>query len=226
MSKGRSDQAAWLAIIAAVSAVVLLQTPSVVFAQATGTATIRGTVRDTSGGGVPGATVTLTNTGTNAVTTAVTDGRGSYQFIVFAGTYSIKVELTDFKTIQHEGIAIRPADTRGLDVRLEVGTRAETVTVTAVTDVIQTETGSREGVLTDDQIENLSVIGRSSLELLRILPGVVAPDASAFESVSFGGGANDTRGYTFNGIPRRTTPSTSTARRSSILGATVASSSP
>jgi hypothetical protein len=226
MSKGRSDQAAWLAIIAAVSAVVLLQTPSVVFAQATGTATIRGTVRDTSGGGVPGATVTLTNTGTNAVTTAVTDGRGSYQFIVFAGTYSIKVELTDFKTIQHEGIAIRPADTRGLDVRLEVGTRAETVTVTAVTDVIQTETGSREGVLTDDQIENLSVIGRSSLELLRILPGVVArtlPHSRASASAA----VRTTRGGTRSmASARRTTPSTSTARRSSILGATVASSSP
>ncbi len=46
----------------------------------------------------------------------------------------------------------------------------------------------------------MSILGRSSLELLRILPGVVAPDQSAFESVSFGGGANNTQGYTVNGI--------------------------
>ena len=65
---------------------------------------------------------------------------------------------------------------------------------------IQTETGAREGVLTAEQIDNLSVVGRSSLELLRILPGVVAPDNTAFESVSFGGGANNTQGYTVNGI--------------------------
>ena len=65
---------------------------------------------------------------------------------------------------------------------------------------MQTETGAREGVLKADQIENLSIIGRSSLELLRILPGVVAPDSTAFESVSFGGGANNTQGYTVNGI--------------------------
>ena len=69
-----------------------------------------------------------------------------------------------------------------------------------MTEVIQTETGAREGVLSAAQIDNLSIIGRSSLELLRILPGVVAPDASAFESVSFGGGANNTQGYTVNGI--------------------------
>ena len=74
------------------------------------------------------------------------------------------------------------------------------MTVTAQTEVIQTETGAREGVLSAKQIDNLSVLGRSSLELLRILPGVVAPDASAFESVSFGGGANNTQGYTVNGI--------------------------
>ena len=55
-------------------------------------------------------------------------------------------------------------------------------------------------MLTAAQIENLSVVGRSSLELLRILPGVVSPDNTAFESVSFGGGANNTQAYTVNGI--------------------------
>ena len=61
-------------------------------------------------------------------------------------------------------------------MKLEVGQQTETVTVTAQQEVIQTETGAREGVLNAKQIDNLSVVGRSSLELLRILPGVVAPD--------------------------------------------------
>ena len=86
------------------------------------------------------------------------------------------------------------------------------MTVTAQTEIIQTETGAREGVLTAKQIDNLSVIGRSSLELLRILPGVVAPDAAAFESVSFGGGANNTQGYTVNGIRSSGNTVSSTAR--------------
>ena len=111
----------------------------------------------------------------------------------------MKVELDGFKTYERKALALTPADNRGLDVRLDVGQRAETVTVTAVQEVIQTETGAREGVLTAKQIDNLSVIGRSALELMRILPGVVA-EFNQGESVSFGGGGNNTQGYTVNGI--------------------------
>ncbi len=97
---------------------------------------------------LPGATVTITNVGTKAVATSVTDGRGGYQAVVFPGTYDLKVELEGFKTYEQKGITISPSDTRGIDVKLEVGAQTETVTVTAQTEVIQTETGAREGVLT------------------------------------------------------------------------------
>src|SRR4029078_6583275 len=83
--------------------------------------------------------------------------------------------------------------------RVETAQRCETVSVTGQQEVIQTETGAREGVLTAKQIDNLSVIGRSALELLRILPGVVT-EFNQGESVSFGGGGNNTQGYTVNGI--------------------------
>ena len=67
--------------------------------------------------------------------------------------------------------------------------------------MIQTETGAREGVLNASQIDNLSVVGRSSLELLRILPGVVAPDNTAFESGERSAAARTTtNAYTVNGI--------------------------
>ena len=171
------------------------------YGQSSNTATIRGTVEDSSGGVLPGATVTLTNTGTKAVQTTVSNERGGYTFSgVFPGSYDIKVELEGFKTYEQKAVAISPQDTRGIDVRLDVGQQTETVTVTATNEVIQTETGAREGVLTASQIDNLSVVGRSSLELLRILPGVVSPDNTAFETVTFGGGANNTQGYTVNGI--------------------------
>ena len=131
----------------------------------------------------------------------VTDDRGQYLFAgVFPAVYDLKVELSGFKTYEQKGDpALSPNDTRGIDVRLEVGQQTETVTVTAQPEVIQTETGAREGVLSAKQIDNLSVIGRSSLELMRILPGVVT-DFNQGESVSFGGGANNTQGYTVNGI--------------------------
>jgi len=168
------------------------------FAQAS-TATVRGHVEDSSGAVLPGATVTLTNTGTKAPTVAVTDERGQYIATVFPGSYELKVELSGFKTYQQANITLAPSDARGIDVKLEVGQQSETITVTAQAEIIQTETGAREGVLSAKQIDNLSIIGRSSLELLRILPGVVT-EFNQGESVSFGGGANNTQGYTVNGI--------------------------
>jgi len=170
------------------------------FAQTT-TATIRGTVTDSQGGVLPGAVVLVTNVGTRDTRETRTDDRGGYLFAgLFPGTYDLKVELPGFKTYEQKAITLGLSDARGIDVPLEVGAQAETVTVIAETEIIQTETGAREGVLTAKQIDNLSIIGRSSLELLRILPGVVAPDQAQMESVSFGGGANNTQSYTVNGI--------------------------
>jgi Carboxypeptidase regulatory-like domain/TonB-dependent Receptor Plug Domain len=185
---------------ALVSAVIMLAAPAT-WAQGAGTATIRGTVSDSSGGILPGANVTITNSATKEARTSVTSDRGGFTFAsLFPGNYEIKAELQGFKTYEAKNIILSPNDTRGLDVQLEVGSLTEVVSVTSPVEIIQTETGAREGVIRADQIENLSVLGRSSLELLRILPGVVAPDNTAFESVSFGGGANNTQGYTVNGI--------------------------
>ncbi len=180
--------------------VLLLSCSTVLAGQASTSATLRGHVEDATGGVLPGATITLTNTGTKALQTAVTDARGQYLFAgLFPSTYQIKVELPGFKTYERTNISLSPNDTRGLDVRLEIGQQSDTIIVTATPEIIQTETGAREGVLNDKQIDTLSIIGRSSLELLRILPGVVA-DFNVGESVSFGGGANNTQGYTVNGI--------------------------
>jgi hypothetical protein len=177
----------------------LLLTAAPVFGQGN-TATIRGIVQDPTGGVLPGATITLTNTATSTVQTTVSDGRGQYLVAgLFPGTYDMKVEMDGFKTYERKAISLTPNDNRGMDIRLDVGQRAETVTVTAVQEVIQTQTGAREGVITSQQIENLSVIGRSALELLRILPGVVT-EFNQGESVSFGGGGNNTQAYTVNGI--------------------------
>ncbi|HEY6329510.1 MAG TPA: Plug domain-containing protein, partial [Blastocatellia bacterium] len=67
---------------------------------------------------------------------------------------------------------------------------------------LQTETGAHEDTITSKQIDNLSIISRSSLELLRILPGVVAPnlDDPNFEALGFNVGANANGNYSVNGL--------------------------
>jgi hypothetical protein len=162
---------------------------------------LRGVVSDSSGAVLPGATVVLTNEATKESRQMATDAKGGYFFAaVSPGVYTVRVEMPGFKRSENKGVRMSPNDTRGFDVSLQVGQQTETVEVTATREIIQTETGAREGVIRADQIENLSIISRSPMELLRILPGVVAPDGRDLESVSNGGGANNTAAYTVNGV--------------------------
>jgi hypothetical protein len=197
VGRQRGRLLAWVLI----GAMGVLGAPLSAWAQGAGTALVRGTVSDSSGGVLPGATVTIANLGTKESRSAVTNDRGGFAFpALFPGVYELKVELQGFKTYDAKNLSLSPNDNRGIDVQLEVGSLTEVVSVTSPVEIIQTETGAREGVIRAEQIENLSVVSRSSLELLRILPGVVSPDVEAIESVSFGGGANNTQAYTVNGI--------------------------
>jgi hypothetical protein len=163
-------------------------------------ASLRGTVTDETGGIIPGALVTLTNTLTNDVRTTNTGPAGGYFFAaVVSGQYKVSVSIAGFQTVE-QALQINPRESRGLDVQLTVGEQSEVVTVTAQTEIVQTETGAREGLLNAKQIDNLSIIGRSSMELLRIMPGVVAPEQRVLESTGFGQGANGTSNYTVNGV--------------------------
>ena len=169
--------------------------------QTTGSATLRGTVKDAQGAIVRGAAVTLVNERTKGERQTKTNDDGTYSFTALApGLYTLKVEVQGFKTSAQSGISVETSGIRSADVIMEVGQPTETVTVTAGTDQLQTETGAKENTITSSQIDNLSIISRSSLELLRILPGVVAPDNTSLESISFGGGANANAQYHVNGL--------------------------
>ncbi len=180
-------------------ALLVVLAASSAFAQNAGS--LRGVVTDQQGAVLPGATIVLTSEATKATRQAVTDAKGGYFFAaLLPGNYSITIELSGFKTHTTKGIHISPNDTRGYDVTMEIGGQSEKIEVTAEREIIQTETGAREGIITAAQIENLTIISRSPMELLRILPGVVAPDQSTLESVSNGGGANQTNAYSVNGV--------------------------
>ncbi len=197
MVQARFVRTCGIAAIVAAFMVLASSTP----ASAQTSATIRGTIQDSSGGVLPGATVTLTNVGTKAVQSTVSDARGQY--------------IVTRAVPRHVRHACRTE--RLQVVRAESPLRSARTTIAASTsgstsvsrpkrspspsqaEVIQTQTGAREGLITSKQIENLSIIGRSALELMRILPGVVT-DFNVGESVSFGSGGNNTQGYTVNGI--------------------------
>jgi hypothetical protein len=196
----RQQTGAWR--IALFTLLLVIGIASVSFGQVSSSSTVRGEVKDPKGAVVPNATVTLTNSQRGDSRQVKSNSDGSYVFTaVDPGEYIVKVEATGFKTTEQTGIAVSPSQTRSVDLVLEIGVASETVTVTQEAAPLQTETGERSNTITAQQIENLSIVGRSSLELLRVLPGVVSPnDPSAYELVTFGGGANATAQYNVNGL--------------------------
>ena len=172
-----------------------------VAAQTTGSATMRGTIKDPQGAIIRDAAVTITNERTKDERKAKSSEDGTYTFTALTpGNYTVKVEAPGFKTMTQTDVAIETSDTKGLDISMEIGQPSETVVVTAAGETLQTETGARENTITAKQIDNLSIISRSSLELLRVLPGVVAPDNTTLESIGFGNGANANSQYHVNGL--------------------------
>jgi hypothetical protein len=183
------------------SVALLFTFATLALGQSSGSATLRGRVTDPAGAVVADLGVTLTNEATKDERKTKTNDDGFYLFsAVSPGTYTVRVEGSGFKTSEQKGVILSPSDTRGLDIAMEIGQTSETVTVQATGERLQTETGAKENTLTAKQIDNLSIISRSSLELLRILPGVVAPDQDQLESISFGGGANANSAYHVNGL--------------------------
>src|SRR2546425_8918663 len=84
------------------------------------TASIRGTVTDSTGAVVPGATVTVKNENTGFSRSTVTNGAGSYSFAELpTGTYTVEVSLTGFKSATRTGILLNVADVLAEDVQLE-----------------------------------------------------------------------------------------------------------
>ena len=198
-SSRRNNSHSVLQLICMAICLVIVASASV-FGQTTGSATLRGTVKDPQGAIINKATVTVTNDRTKDERKTVTSDEGVYVFSALApGEYTLRVEAPGFKSVETH-VMVETSTTRALDITAEIGQPTETVTITTGADQLQTETGAKENVITSAQIDNLSIISRSSLELLRILPGVVAPDNTALEQVSFGGGANSNAAYHVNGL--------------------------
>ncbi len=137
---------------------------------------IVGNVTDSSGGTVPGATVTITQLETNQTRESVTNEAGSYTFAnVAAGTYQVVVSLTGFQTFTARGVVVQANRAIRVDPKLSIGAIEETLTVTAQ-QLLQTETAAVQTQLTRQAIENIPVNGRSFQSLLVLAPGVAQPN--------------------------------------------------
>jgi hypothetical protein len=165
-SKGR----VWGALVVAVTAAMLAR-PA---AAQVDTGAIQGTVRDTSGGVVPGATVTLTNVGTNTSSQTTTNADGNYQFpAVRVGTYTVVAELQGFTRAAREGVGLSIQQRLVVDFVLKPGDLAETVEVTTQAPPLQTQEASLGAVVLSKTINELPLNGRNYTFLAQLNAGVV-----------------------------------------------------
>jgi hypothetical protein len=152
--------------------VAFLLLPAVAFAQFDA-ATVLGTVRDSSGAIVPGATVTLKNVSTGIAATAVSDESGNYQFLnVRIGTYTVRAELQGFSAAEAENVAVTVNARQRVDLALAIGSVGETVVVTGAAKLLETESSDRGQVIGKEQIVNLPLNGRAYADLALLSPGV------------------------------------------------------
>ena len=164
---------AWVrSICLCLSLVLLPRFAAVAGAQVGGS--LSGTIKDSTGAVVPGATVSIMNTSIGTELSRVTDAQGHYSFPnVPVGRYDLLVTLEGFKPHKRPGLAVDADSRLQIDAMLEIGEQTETVTV--VENAIHVETASTQlgEVVEATKMTTLSLNGRSYTDLLPIQPGVI-----------------------------------------------------
>jgi hypothetical protein len=160
-------------------AAVVCLAPRPLGAQAV-TGTILGTVRDSSGAALAGATLTLVNEGTGFSRTVATDAQGEYTApLMPTGTYVVTGEMSGFKKVSIANVHVGVDQKVRTDFKLALGQMAEVVTIQAETPLIQTSSSELGTTVANTQIEALPLNGRNFVSLTRTIPGVLRPPPGA-----------------------------------------------
>jgi hypothetical protein len=140
------------------------------------TGSISGTVKDSAGSAVKGATVTITDSAKKAVARTITtgdDGEFSAPLLPVA-FYDITVEAPNFKKHVENQVKLNVNERRTVDITLEAGNIAEVVTVTSELLQVNTQSAAAANIISGDQVRQLSLNNRNFVQLITLSPGVSA----------------------------------------------------
>jgi Carboxypeptidase regulatory-like domain/TonB dependent receptor-like, beta-barrel len=176
------------------------------------TASINGTVRDTSGAVIPGAEVVLSNVATNVEQTTMTNGSGTYVVLnIPPGDYSLRVSKQGF-TSAKQNITLVVNQSTSYDFTLSVGATRQAVTVKGSAVALQTSTAGLGVAVVSQQVNDLPLNGRNFTQLLELTPGVSPVNVSqntaggdvnaigAFSFPSINGQINRSNMYLLDGL--------------------------
>src|SRR3989454_4151195 len=185
--------------------VVLIALPTcLVFAQ-TSAATILGVVKDTTGALIPGARVTVKHTETGLTRTAISSQTGDYNVpLLPVGAYELTTAMPGFKQDVRRGINLVVGQQAVIDLTLEVGAAGEQVTVTEEAPLVNTTLSSTSGLITEQQVKELPLNGRSFDQLLALNVGVVNNTSNmgggGYPGFSVAGHRTETNRFLINGV--------------------------
>lgn len=177
------------------------------------TGAIDGTVRDTTGAIIPGASVTLIEEASKARRTTVSNSEGYFTInAIQAKTYDLLVERSGFDTYRIDGITIHPGDHQSIaKIALQVGEVNTVVDVTATVAGVALDSPEKSSIITADDIKRLSTVGRDATELIRFLPGFavatggnLSNQSTANGNQTVGFGSTSTSSFSANGATPQT----------------------
>ena len=135
---------------------------------------ILGSVTDQSGGVVAGAAVTVTDVQRGVTRTLTTDQAGEYVAPdLTPGTYTVRASATGFKTVERPGLLLEVRQDIRVDLVLQPGEQAQTLTVTEEAPLIETTNATLGGTLSNETINELPLNGRNYQNLLVLHPGMM-----------------------------------------------------
>ena len=142
-------------------------------AQSGATGNVEGLVADSSGGVLPGVTVTVHNMDTNSAREAVTDGNGRYRVTALQpGRYEVSATLAGFQVKPASGVHVQVGQTAAVDLKMQPAGMAENITVLAERPVVDTRRTDVSSVIGEEAMENLPVTGRRWDNFVLLSPGV------------------------------------------------------
>src|SRR5499427_1836957 len=145
------------------------------YAQGAGNASVLGTVTDSGGGVIPGASVQVKNIATGRVQEVPTDEQGRYTIADLPiGNYEVQASRAGFQTTVRRGITLTVGAQAIVDISLAVGQGQETVTVQADVSQIDTVSAAVSSYVSLKQINDLPLNGRNFTDLVALIPGVAS----------------------------------------------------
>lgn len=147
------------------------------------TGSITGTVSDPTGAVVPNMKVTATNTGTNLAFNAQSNEAGVYRLLFLPiGTYNLAVEGSGFKKYSAGPFALEVNQVARVDVKLELGDTTQTVEVSGVAPILQTESTSTGDTITSTKLTSVPLNGRNFASLALLIPGAISTSPGAMNT--------------------------------------------